>query len=51
MAIVTPGSVDISNVAFKGKSILDTSQNQKSTLYIKRKAVYYITILKKSIIN
>ena len=51
MAVVTPSSMDISNTAPKNKSTLDTSQNQKSTLYIKRKAVYYITTPRKSVIN
>ena len=51
MAVVTSSNVDISNAAPKGKNTLNTSQNQKSTLYMERKAAYYITILKRSVIN
>ena len=51
MAAVTFSSVDISNAAPKDKSTLNTSQNQKSTLYMERKAVCYITILRRSVIN
>ena len=51
MAAVTPSSIDISNMAPKDKSTLNTSQNQKSALYIERKAVCHIIILKRSIIN
>ena len=51
MAVITPSSIDISNAALKGESTLDTSQNQKSTLYMERKATYYITTLRRSVIN
>ena len=51
MAVVTPNNIDISNAAPKDKSTLNTSQNQRSTLYMERKAIYYITILKRSVIN
>ena len=51
MAAVSLSSINISNAAPKDKSTLNTSQNLKNTLFIKRKAIYYITTLKRSVIN
>ena len=51
MAVITLSSINTSNAALKGESTLNTSQNQKSALYMERKAIYYITTLKRSVIN